>query len=279
MKALTAIALVTAGVAAYGAIQYQTTHNQLAAFHQQVHDAAIAADANYSIPSTLPAPVTRYLTYTFPNGVPAVALVRVGMQGEFRRPQHEEFNPTTAKQSLAPAIPALMFEADTPILPGVWATAYDAYIDGKMEMKAKLFGAFTVMDQPATPTLNQISLRRWLLESPLYPQALIPSQHIRWEAIDNEHARVIASFKGLEASMIAKIDMQGRLVHLRAEHDGDLNTPYHGSGEYAARSDYRLVDGMMIPHRFVIARHANGTDYPFWDGQITSYITQLYAND
>jgi len=272
---------VAAVVIAGGTLAYnnQQTQAHLAGFHQAVHESAQAQSPQWQIPENLPAPVQRYFSFTFPEGVPALAVTEVTMKGEFRRPLHDDFNPTSARQSLSPALPALVFEAQTPVFTGIWALAYDAYLDGEMEMKAKLLGAVTVMDQPATPELNRISLRRWLLEAPLYPQALLPSRYIRWEAIDNQHARVIASYRGLTTSMVAEIDAEGRLLNLRAEQDGDLTTPYHGSGEYAARSDYRLISGMMIPHGFTIARHAEGTDYPFWRGELTSYTASLYPQN
>ncbi|WP_036229760.1 DUF6920 family protein [Marinobacterium jannaschii] len=254
---------------------YQT-RSHLTEYHQKLHTTAFASAPTWQLAKTLPAPVERYIRFTFPNGVPALAVTEVTMRGDFRLPQHQDFNPTTARQSLSPALPALVFEAKTPIYPGIWALAYDAYLNGEMEMKAKLFAALTVMDQPQSVELNRISLRRWLLESPLYPQALLPGKYTRWEAIDNTHARVIAEYQGLRTSMIAEIDNEGRLSSLRAENDGDLNTPYHGSGEYAARSDYRLINGMMIPHKFTIARHARGVDYPFWRGELTSYSASLY---
>lgn len=263
----------------YGVWSNLTTRKSLDAFHKDVYRQALSNQTQFNFPQALPSPVERYFKYVFPNGVPDVAIVKVMMAGDFRRPLHDEFNPTTAKQSLSPALPALMFEAETPIFPGIWAIAYDAYLGGQMEMKAKIFGAFSVMDQPGTPELNKISLRRWLLEAPLYPQALIPSQYVRWEAVDDKHARVYANYQGLETSLLAEIDTQGKLLSLRAESDGDLTTPYHGSGEFAARSDYRMVDGMMIPHKYVIARHAQGVDYPFWKGEITSYSTKLYSSD
>lgn len=255
--------------------QYQTSQH-LSNLHQQATHAGLTASPSWQRQSTVPAPVLRYFDFTFPDNIPQAAVIKVKMSGDFRRPQHDTFSPTTAKQTLAPAIPAMVFEARTPVFSNIWALAYDAYLSGQMEMKAKILSALTIMEQPATPELNQISLRRWLLEAPLYPQALLPSRYIRWEAIDDNHARVIAQYKGLTTSLIADIDDQGKLKSLRAEHDGDLTTPYHGSGEYAARSDYRKINGMMIPHKFSIARHAKGTDYPFWHGEINDYQISYY---
>ena len=60
---------------------------------------------------------------------------------------------------------------------------------------------------------------------------------------------------------------QPRVVRRRGGR-GPLTTPYHGSGEHVLRDDYRLVDGMMIPHSFTISRAAGGERFPFWNGAI-----------
>lgn len=70
--------------------------------------------------------------------------------------------------------------------------------------------------------------------------------------------------------MVATFRPDGSLERFDAEEDGDLNTPYHGSGEYALRGDYQRLFGMMLPLSFTIARVADGQIYPFWTGKITA---------
>ncbi|TVO73514.1 MAG: hypothetical protein FHK78_11520 [Sedimenticola selenatireducens] len=171
-----------------------------------------------------------------------------------------------------PNVPALVFEAHTPIFPGFYATVYDAYLDGEMEMKAKLFSLFTVVDEKSSINLDRISLRRWLLEASLYPQALRPSAYLKWEPIDDLHARAVVSYKTSSIDMVATFaEDDGRLISLHAEQDGDLTTPYHGSGEFVSRSDYRDVEGVMIPFKFSVARMAKGKTFPFWEGEVIAY--------
>lgn len=212
----------------------------------------------------LPAPVQRFFAYSFRAAPPTAKSVSVEMAGDFRRPGSEDFHPTTAEQLLTIDAPRLVFSATTPVLPGVWARAYDAYADGEMDMKAKILGAVTVMSEVGSPELNRISLRRWLLESAYMPQALLPGGPVRWEPIDERRARAVVEADGLSASLVATFRADGSLERFDAETDGDLDTPYHGSGEHVLREDYREVDGVMIPHRFVIARAAGGVTYPFW---------------
>lgn len=220
--------------------------------------------------ASLPEPVRRWVAYTFPEPPPEVVWARVEMEGEFRRPQTDTFGPTTAEQVSAATTPAFVFSATTPVGPGIWARAYDAFGAGEMDMKARILSALTVVDEQETPELNRTSLRRWLLEAPLYPTAMLPGGRVRWEPVDDDRARAVVSQGGVEASLVATFRPDGSLERFDAGEDGDLTTPYHGSGEHVLREDYRPVDGVMIPHRFSIARAAGGQTFPFWEGEVAS---------
>lgn len=224
----------------------------------------VAADLSH-----LPEPVRRYFAFTFPGPVPEFTYVEMEMAGDFRRPNSERFEYTTASQTMAAGTAALVFDADTPILPGIWARVYDAFVDGQMTMIARLLDVFTVVEESSSPELDRISLRRWLLETPLCPVALLPGGLVRWEAVDARRARAVAAYLGMEASLVATFRDDGSLARFDTETDGDLTTPYHGSGERVIREDYKLVDGMMLPMRFTISRVAKGRAYPFWKGGIT----------
>lgn len=272
----TAAFTLAACLAALGgtvAISAHLTERDITAFETRVATLAQAQPAPAWEPaqlSALPEPVQRYLRFTFPDGAPPYTAVHLSASGQFRRPQTEGFNPTTARQVIAAGVPALMFSATTPVLPGVWARAYDFFADGQMEMKAKILSTLTVVDEKETSTLNEISLRRWLLESALYPAALLPGGPVRWEAIDAQSARAMVRWGGMSASLVAHFAPDGHMTHMQSEADGDLNTPYHGSGEHVARSNYQRVGGQMIPMAFTISRMAGGQLYPFWRGRVDS---------
>lgn len=264
--ALVAAVLVVAGQAWF-------TERDITRFERRVAELG----ARHATPATsadtlasLPEPVRRYFRFVFPGGAPSYGVVRLAASGQFRRPLTQDFQPTTARQVIAAGVPALMFSATTPIAPGIWARAYDFFAEGEMEMKAKILSSLTVVDEKPTPVLNEISLRRWLLESALYPAALLPGGSVQWEAVDGDSARAVVRWGGMRASMVAHFAADGRMTHMQAEADGDLGTPYHGSGEHVARSDYRQVGQQMIPMDFTISRMAAGRLHPFWRGRIDS---------
>ncbi len=270
LAALVAVAVASVTIVGVSSFLTEREIEGHKAIVRQIADGSRSASIDPAVMQALPTPVRRYLDFAVPDKTIGYRVVNIEAEGNFRRPLTEDFARTTASQTIAVRTPALLFAATTPIVPGVWARAYDFFADGRMEMRAKIASTLTVVDESATDELNRTSLRRWLLESPLYPMALLPGGPVRWEAIDDTHARAIVSGFGLEAALVATFRPDGSLADFDAEQDGDLTTPYHGSGEHVSRDDYRLVAGMMIPHAFTIARAAGGKTYPFWKGQITS---------
>ncbi|MEZ5650866.1 MAG: DUF6544 family protein [Burkholderiaceae bacterium] len=255
------------------AVQSGNTERDIDAFEARVTELGVSqppAAFDETQIANLPSPVQRYFRFVFRAAPANYSVVRVNAAGEFRRPLTKDFNPIESDQVLAAGVPALMFSASTTVLPGIWARAYDFFAQGQMEMKAKILSAITVVDERETPQLNQISLRRWLLESALCPTALLPGGPVIWEPIDDASARAVVAWNGMRASMIANFDTEGRMTSMVAEADGDLSTPYHGSGEHVARTDYRQVGAQMIPMGFTISRMAEGRLYPFYEGRVGS---------
>lgn len=242
------------------------------------HRDAVAHGARMATPpvprvevvAALPEPVRRWVAFTFRSLPPTPSWVDFEMNGRFRRPRSASFADTTARQVAAVGTPALVFDATTPVLGVLWARAYDAYVDGHMTMRASLLSALTVVNESSTPALDRTSLRRWLIESSIYPAALLPGGPVTWEPVDANRARAIARLGGVEAALVATFGNDGRLLRFDAEHDGDLDLPYHGSGERVVRGDYRQVEGMMIPHAFVFSRVSGGKVLPFWEGRVAS---------
>jgi hypothetical protein len=269
-----AAGVVVTALALGVAVSSVRTEREVAAFEARVAAlgaarpaSPVGADEAFA---NLPAPVRRYFRFVFRGPVPRYGVVRLEAEGAFRRPRTDTFAPTTAAQVIAIGVPALMFSATTPVLPGVWARAFDFFADGEMRMGARILSTLTVVDERGSPELDRVSLRRWLLESALYPQALLPGGPVAWEPIDDARARAVVEAGGHRAAMVAHFDAEGRMLRMTAEEEGDLSTPYHGSGEHVTRDDYRPIGNQMIPMRFTISRAALGRVLPFWDGRITA---------
>lgn len=274
------LAAVLAALGAAVALRSWATEAEIAAVREAVqHQARSHAPSwpDEASLAALPDPVRRWVAYTFPFGPAVCVMADAEMRGRFRRPGTDRFSATTARQRIAGGTPALAFDATTPVMWPVWARAYDGYVDGHMSMKVRVMSSITVVDEASTPELDGSSLRRWLLESAVCPNALLPGGPVRWEPIDGFHARAIVVHRGIEARLLATFDREGRLLQFDAESDGDLALPYHGSGERVVRSDDRLEQGLRVPRRFVVSRVAGAQVLPFWEAEVTSLQLCLAA--
>jgi len=210
----TVVTMLFTGLVAIVGHGWYSTERDIRDFQSRIEAIADEGRQNYASNKAalaeVPEPVKKYFKYVFPNDVPEAHRMRVEAAGRFRRPLTESFYPITTEQVIAIGSPALMFSGTTSVLPGVWARAYDFFANGEMEMKAKVLSTITVVDERETPELNMISLRRWLMESTLIPQALLPGGAVTWEPLDDTSSRAIVTADGMHASVIAHFDDIGR---------------------------------------------------------------------
>ena len=69
--------------------------------------------------------------------------------------------------------------------PGPAARVHDAYIAGEGILHASLFGLVSVANLRGTPRDGAGELLRCFAEAAWYPTALLPSQGMQWEAVDD----------------------------------------------------------------------------------------------
>ncbi len=93
------------------------------------------------------------------------------------------------------------------------------------------------------PEFNQGELVRWLSETPWFPTALLPSEYIRWEPVDAQHANVFLIDHNVAVDGCFSINDQGQITKFKAKRYGD-----NGLQDWICQySDYREVDGLRVP--------------------------------
>lgn len=133
----------------------------------------------------LPAPVQRYFRAVLSDGHPMVAAVRVEHTGTFNMSETgERWKPFTSTQRVITQRPGFDWDGRIAMMPGLTVRVHDAYIAGEGILHATLFGLFSLVNMRGTPELAQGELMRLFAEALWYPTALLPSQGVRWEAVD-----------------------------------------------------------------------------------------------
>ena len=194
----------------------------------------------------LPEPVQRFFKTVLKDGQAIVAAVKLSQQGLFNLNEIEDkWSPFTATQLVTTQRLGFDWDARIQMAPGVNAFVHDTYLLGEGSLHASLLGLFTLADVRGTPENNQGELLRFLAETPWYPTALLPSQGVRWDAIDNNSARATLTDGATTVSLVFQFNAEGAIATCRAEaryRDKVNAMPWCGRfWEYSVRN------GMLIP--------------------------------
>jgi hypothetical protein len=112
------------------------------------------------------------------------------------------------------------------------------------------------------------SLVRYLAEAAWLPTALVPSEAVVWQAIDDARARVTLTDRGTSATVDVAFGERGEIERVSANRFRDVHgTPVLTT--WAGRfMEYARIDGMMIPTAAEVAWIIAGEPVPVWRGRI-----------
>lgn len=133
----------------------------------------------------LPAPVQRFFRAALKDGQPIVTAASVTHTGSFNMSASgEQWKPFISTQRVITQRPGFDWEARIMMFPGVPALVHDAYIAGEGLLRGALFGLVPVVNMTGTPEIARGELLRFFAETAWYPTALLPSQGVRWDAVN-----------------------------------------------------------------------------------------------
>jgi hypothetical protein len=194
----------------------------------------------------LPLPVQRFFRTVLKDGQPIVARVKLSQKGQFNMSETEaKWSTFTATQLVTTHSLGFDWDAQIQMAPGLKVFVHDTYLLGVANLKASLLGIFTVAKMQDTPELNQGELLRFLAEAVWYPTALLPSQGVKWETIDDTAARGTLTDGATTVSLVFRFNPEGSIDSIyAAERYRDKLTAMPWSGRFW---DYAVCNGMTIP--------------------------------
>jgi len=220
----------------------------------------------------LPVPVQRYFDTVLREGQPIVSAVQVEHVGTFNMSESgEQWKSFGSRQRVVTQRPGFVWDARVRMMPGVVVHVHDAYVGGKGVLHAALLGLATVMELPSTHELARSELMRFFAESAWYPTALLPSQGVRWEAIDDVSAKATMTDGDITLTMSFRFDEAGLIESVRAEArerivgSAVIPTPWEGRWR-----DYEWRSGMLVPLEGEVAWLLPEGAHPYWRGRITA---------
>ena len=182
----------------------------------------------------LPAPVQRYFRAVLKDGQAIVSAVSVDHTGTFDMSEAApRWKPFTSKQRVVTRRPGFDWDARIMLLPGV-------------------------------PV-------RILPEAAWCPTALLPSQGVQWEAVDDRTARATLSDAEISLTMTFRFHADGLIDTVRAESRGRMVGGKSAAATWQGHFwDHALRDGMRVPLEGEVAWILPEGVKPYWRGSITA---------
>jgi len=265
------VMVIIAGALVYGSYSWQSATKEM---HAKLEAARFPIGAKTYSPNELiglPAPVQRYFRAVLKDGQYMALAVSVEHTGTFNMGETvEQWKPFISTQRVITQRPGFDWEARITMMPGLTVRVHDAYIAGEGILHASLFGLVSLVNLVGTPEVAQGELMRFFAEAAWYPTALLPSQGVQWEAVDDTSAKATLKDGDITLTLLFRFDENDLIKSVRAEARGRtvagkvIPTPWEGRW-----SNYELRDGMRIPLEGEVAWILPEGPKPYWHGRIT----------
>lgn len=220
----------------------------------------------------LPAPVQRYFRAVLKDGQPIITAATINIAGTFNlSPTGEQWKPFTSRQRVITRRPGFLWDARVSMLPGVAVRVVDSYIAGEGLLHAAIQGLFTVANVRGGGELARGEFMRFFAEAAWYPSALLPSQGVRWEAVDDACANATIVDGPITLTLLFRFNDGDLIDSFRAEARGAgvgnemVMIPWEGHW-----SNYQVIGGMTVPLTGEVAWIRPEGRKPYFVGTVTA---------
>jgi hypothetical protein len=268
---LALVAVLLLGAWLYGACRWNSETQELRTRLDAARAPVRPQTVDFRELEGLPAPVQRYFRVVLEEGQSMVAGVRVQHTGTFNMGETKDrWKPFDSDQQVVTQRPGFDWNGRVAMMPGLPVRVHDAYVAGEGVLHASLLGLFTVVDMRGRDEVAEGELMRFFAETAWYPTALLPSQGVRWEAVDGRSARATLTEGDVSVTMLFTFDERGLIETVRAEARGRavdgkvIPTPWQGHFW-----NYQWRGGMRVPLDGEVAWMLPEGEKPYWRGHIT----------
>ncbi|WP_209309493.1 DUF6920 family protein [Haloarcula amylovorans] len=221
----------------------------------------------------VPEPARRYFETVLDPDQPHIRTARLRQRGEFRLGDNESsWHPLKATQHYTVSPPGFVWDATIRLGPVLPTQVVDSYVGGVPTLAARLLWTVPVADAEPSPELAAGELSRYLAEAVWFPTALLPTNGVQWEPVDDDTARATLTHDGTTVSLDFHFDEANLVDRVVAEDRfravGDDFERATWTGHFA---DYERRDGMLVPISGEVEWNLPSGDLPYWRGRITEF--------
>ena len=181
----------------------------------------------------------------------------------------EQWKEFTSIQRVIIHRPGFDWEARVVMIPGLAVRVHDAYVAGEGLLHASLLGLVSVVNMRGTAEIAKGELMRFLAETIWYPTALLPSQGVHWDEVDNTSAKATLKDGEITLTMLFRFNGDGLIESGRCEERGRIVAGAVIPTPWECRcNNYELHDGMLIPIDGEVSWILPEGAKPYWRGRI-----------
>jgi hypothetical protein len=269
---LGALAIIALGIAAYGSWRWQEGSRAILSRLEAARTPLPTQRYDARELEGLPPPVQRFFRATLHDGQPIVAAASVTHVGSMNMSATaEQWKPFTSKQRVITQRPGFDWDARIMMLPGVPVRVHDAYVAGQGLLRGALFGLVPVVNLAGTPEMARGELLRFFAEMAWYPTALLPSQGMRWEAVDDASARATLTDGSLAVTLLFRFGESGLIDTVYAQARDRVTDGKTASAPWQGRFwNYAEQGGMRVPLDGEVAWLLPEGAKTYWRGTTTA---------
>lgn len=271
--ALIGLVIVLCAAWAWGAYRWRSATKSMHARLEAARRPMASPHFSHDDLSGLPAPVQHYMRAVLREHQPVVSAATIEHAGVIRGGTWRAF---TSTERFVIHRPGFDWEARVAAGPGIAVRVHDAYIAGEGMLRASLLGLVPLANVRGTPEAARAELMRFLAEAVWFPTALLPSQGVRWEPVDERSAKATLVDGDTTVTLLFRFNEIGLAETVRAEargravSGGVVPTPWE-----CRLGKYELRDGMRIPIEAEVAWLPPAGPRPYWRGRITKVIYEF----
>jgi hypothetical protein len=211
---IVSVVLVFAGIAVFFRVPFSPTGTQFKRVTLDTIETASAASGVFAETDIerLPSPVQRYFRYCGYLGTPKMSYMKASLHdvdfvmSESRtiKIDYEQFNLVERPERYA-LISSSLF--------GIPFEGLDSYGNGTGSMRGTLAKVIPLFNQRGE-AMDRACLVTWLAECLMVPNAAL-QDFVKWEPVDDTHAKASVSWNGISVSGVFTFDEDGALLSFR----------------------------------------------------------------
>jgi hypothetical protein len=265
------LAVLFESISMYGRSRWEAATRALLARLEAARRGVASGRLAASEVEGLPRPVQRYFCAALADRQPLLAAVNFEHSGSFNVGEStDRWKSFRSSQRVITQRPGFVWDATVAMAPGLPLRVHDAYVAGQGFLRPSIMGLIDLADLHGGDEIAEGELMRFLAEAAWYPTALLPSQGVSWEAVDDHAAKATLRDRGLSVTLLFRFGEDGLINSVRAEARGRLVAGKSVPTPWEARVwNYAVRNGMRVPIDGEVAWLLPEGRKPYWRGHIT----------